>query len=759
VIVGPALALVLSLFAHSTTLAPPTPEMVRAAWKASEAALLDRHGEILHERRVDATRRRLAWTALDDVSSALVTAVLASEDRRFREHGGVDARAIAAAVWLRLSGGGPRGGSTITMQLAGLLDPALRRRREPRGLAQKWRQMRLAWALESRWSKEQILEAYVNLVTFRGELTGVAAGADGIFGKAPHGLTGPESAVLAALLRGPGASPDLVRRRALALAGDAADAEQINASVERALVAGGPHGPRRAEALHVAQRLLHAGGDTRVVTTLDGGVQRLAAETLRRHLLTVRAARVADGAVLVVDNASGDVLAYVGSSGDLSAAALVDGVRARRQAGSTLKPFLYGSALDQRLLTPATLLEDSPLEIAVGGGLYRPRNYDETFRGPVSARIALAASLNVPAVRLLKLVGAEAFVQTLRQLGFGLDQSGDWYGPALALGSADVTLWEMVGAYRALANGGVWRPLRLTPANMGGLATDPPSPPTLGAPRQSRGALRYSDGADDARRVISEDAAFVVGHVLADRESRSATFGLENVLATPFWTAVKTGTSKDMRDNWCIGFSGRYTVGVWVGNFSGEPMRNVSGVTGAAPVWVDVMTALHRSAPSPAPAPPPGVVDARVAFAGDVEPPRRDWFLRGTEPMTVAAAATAHHARIVAPVTGTVIAIDPEIPRDHQRVAFEAHTAEPGLRFVLDDVEIGRAPGPLLWEPRPGRHVLALHDSEARLRDTVTFEVRGLTEMGGLATGPPSPPTLGAPRRSRGAPRKARANS
>src|SRR5262249_51667705 len=152
-----------------------------------------------------------------------VWAVLRSEDRRFRQHGGVDARAIGAAAWTRLRSGPPRGGSTITMQLAGLLDPGLRRRREPRGLAQKWRQMRLAWAIESRWSKDQILEAYLILVTFRGELTGVAAAADGIFGKAPHGLTGPESAVLAALLRGPGASPDLVRRRARALAPDDAD--------------------------------------------------------------------------------------------------------------------------------------------------------------------------------------------------------------------------------------------------------------------------------------------------------------------------------------------------------------------------------------------------------------------------------------------------------------------------------------------------------------------------------------------------------
>src|SRR5262249_28581732 len=158
-------------------------------------------------------------------------------------------------------------------------------------------------------------------------------------------------------------------------------------------------------------------------------------------------------------------------------------------------------------------------------------------------------------------------------------------------------------------------------------------------------------------------------------------------------------------------------------NFSGAPMQNVSGITGAAPVWVDVMRALHRAVPSPAPSPPPGVVAARVAFAGEVEPDRRDWFLRGTEP--IAATAGAGQARIVAPVSGTIIAIDREIPGDHERVAFEAEGADPDARFVLDDVEIGRAPGPLLWKPRPGRHVLVLRDEHRHLRDKVTFEVRG----------------------------------
>ncbi len=695
-ILSPVLALVLMVLGALSLPTPPTFTAVRAGWRPSDAVLLDRHGRTLDERRVDPAHRRMAWAPLEDVSPALVTAVLASEDRRFRVHAGVDARALGAAVVQRLRGGAPRGGSTITMQLAGLLDPALRRRREPRGLGAKWRQMHLARALESRWSKDQILEAYLNLVTFRGELVGVAAAADGLFGKTPDGLTGPESAVLAALLRGPGATPDLVRRRSLALAGRAAAAEVTDA-FDRAFAASGTRGPRHAEAPHVAVRLLRSARDTRVVSTLDADVQRMATESLRRHLLAVRGSHVADGAVLVVDNATGDVLAYVGSSGTLSAAPLVDGVRARRQAGSALKPFLYGLGLDERILTPATLLDDAPLEIATAGGLYRPRNYDEAFRGPVSARTALAASLNVPAVRVLGLVGAEAFVGQLRRLGFALEQAGDWYGPALALGSADVTLWEMVGAYRALASGGVWRPLRLTP----------------------------HEAADESRRAMSADAAFVVGHMLADRESRSATFSLENVLGTPFWTAVKTGTSKDMRDNWCIGFSRRFTVGVWVGNFSGEPMRNVSGVTGAAPVWVDVMTGLHRSAPGAAPPPTAGVVGARVAFAGDVEPPRREWFLRGTEPVADLATVPAHRARIVAPVTGTIIAIDPEIPRARQRIAFEADGGEPGSHWVLDGVDLAPAPGPFLWEPRPGRHTLTLRDGAARPRDTVTFEVRG----------------------------------
>jgi len=697
---------------------------VRDHYCPSDARVLDRTGVVLHEQRVDPTRRRLGWTPLAAVSPALVEAVLASEDRRFFAHAGVDWRAVAAALWQRARGGPPRGASTLTMQVAALLDPALRRGDAGRTLADKWRQMRAAWALERTWTKDQILETYLNLVTFRGELQGVSAAADVLFGKAPHGLTRAESLVLAALLRSPNAPRAEVDRRVAQLndataanasscrpaeraavpvdacaAGDAVATPDLDAAIAHALAAPSGAGPRVALAPHAARRLLPQSGpppcaDT--ASTLDAATQRYATDSLRRHLLAIRDRSARDAAVLVADNASGDVLAYVAASGDLSSARQVDGIQARRQAGSTLKPFLYALALDRHLLTAASLLDDSPLEIAAGSGVFRPRNYDEQFRGLVSVRTALAGSLNVPAVRALLLLGPDALAEQLRHLGFaGVVQPGDYYGPSLALGSADVTLWQLVNAYRTLANAGMTGPLRLSP----------------------------NEAAVAPRRVYSAAATFVVSDILADRDSRSVTFGLESPLATRFWTAVKTGTSKDMRDNWCIGYSRRYSVGVWVGNFSGEPMRDVSGVTGAAPIWEDVMTWLHRDLPSEAPPPPPGVGAAAVAFPDRAEPARREWFLDGTEPAR-RDAVRAPATRIIAPADGSIIAIDPDIPAFRQRVAFEAETAG-AVRWVLDGGDLGSAAEIRLWQPVAGTHTLTLVDADARTLATVRFEVRG----------------------------------
>ncbi len=689
--------------------AVPTFAAVRAAYRPSDVRLLDRHGVVVHELRRDPTRRRFEWTALEDVSPAFRTAVVAAEDRRFYAHHGVDWWALGAAVVGRLRGGPARGASTITMQVARLLTPELHAGRTAtvRG---KWRQMGQARAIERVWTKAEILEAYLNLATFRGEVQGVAAAAGVLFDKAPHGLTDDEALVLAALLQGPNAArpavaarAERIRARTAAALEAGAVAQAVTRAVDRCDTGGG-RGPAVALAPHAARAVLRDGATT-ATTTLDAAMQQAVADTLRRHLLGLQDRVVRDGAVLVVDNSSGDVLAYVGGAGDVSSARYVDGTRARRQAGSALKPFLYAAAFEQRLLTPASLLEDTPLELAVAGGLYRPRNYDERFRGVVTARAALAASLNVPAVRVLGLVGADPFVGYLRHLGFaGLVDTGDYYGPALALGSADVTLWDLTNAYRVLANGGVWSPLRLT---------------ADGAPRAA------------PRRVYGDAAAYLVASILADRESRAPTFGLDNPLATRFWTAAKTGTSKDMRDNWCVGFSQRYTVGVWVGNLSGAAMHDVSGVTGAAPIWSDVMNWLHAETPSVAPAPPPGVVVRDITTGGGARP---EWFLDGTQPVRATVERAAAVPRILAPAAGTVMALDPDIPDLQQRVAFDADGVTAGVRWVLDGADLGSATRVSLWTPRPGRHRLELVDADARVRDRVDFVVRGgvspLSRMG-----------------------------
>jgi penicillin-binding protein 1C len=683
---------------------------VRASFRPSDVELLDRRGDVLHELRADDRQRSLAWVPLDAVSPLLLRAIVASEDRRFASHPGVDPLAAASALRGWLAGAPARGASTITMQLASLLD---RRAGRPAtgAMRAKVRQAGRALAIERAWTKDQILEAYLNLVPFRGEVSGVGAGAGVLFGKRPHGLAQDEALVLAVLPRSPNASSERVAERAARLAArlDVSTApEQIARVAAQARAGEAAAPPRIALAPHLARRLLasRVGGEDRatpLATTLDARLQDEAARLLEEQLRELAGRNVKDGALLVVDNASGDVLAYVGGRGARATARHVDAVRARRQAGSTLKPFLYAMAIEQRLLTAASLLEDTPLALPVAGGLYQPRNYDESFRGLVSLRSALASSLNVPAVRTLGLISGDAFVARLRVLGFGgLRHGAEFYGPALALGSAEVSLEELVGAYRTLANGGVATPLRF-------VASDAP--------------------AGQGARALAPDASFVIGDVLADRASRSATFGLENVLATRAWSAVKTGTSKEMRDNWCVGFSRRYTVGVWVGNAGGEPMHDVSGLSGAAPVWRALMDLLHADLASLPPAPPDGLLRARATFAGDLEPRRDEWFLRGTEPGAAPPRLTAPVPRIANPLPGTVLAIDPDVPRDLQRLALEARgaTGASGVaaRWRLDGRDLGPASETQLWPIVGGRHALALVAPDGRVLDEVAFEVRG----------------------------------
>jgi penicillin-binding protein 1C len=682
----------------------PSYEEVVRRYQTSEGILLDSKGRVLHQLRVDDEGRRLNWTPLDKISPALLTAVIQAEDRRFYQHSGVDWLSFVSAGWRNLSSGDVRGASTVTMQLTGLIHPELAPDRRRRSLIEKARQVRAALGVEHVWSKRQILECYLNLVSFRGELQGIAAASQGLFHKEPHGINADEALVLAALLRAPNAGSERVTSRAEALnkvLGWAQDGPGIRACAKRAASGLYYVNPVADFAPHVARKVLLGSlkektGSRRVTSTIDLDLQLFAAEVLRNRLFSLKSENVQDGALLVVENRTGDTLAYLGNDGMSTTARFVDGTEALRQAGSILKPFLYALAFDRKLLTPASLLDDSPLEIPVLGGIYRPRNYDDRFRGLVTVRQALASSLNVPAVRTLHLVGIEPFLGVLRDLEFKDLQAADYYGPSLALGSADVCLRNLVDGYRTFANGGVFTPSRLT--------FDPP--------RQS------------ARRVFSPEAAFLIGDVLSDREGREITFGLENPLATRFWTAVKTGTSKDMRDNWCVGFSEHYTVGVWFGNFSGAPMWHVSGVSGAAPLWLEIMNYLHRNRSSRQGPQPPGLREQKTRFP-DLRIVRRELYLDGTESSVMKATGKEVPRCILYPVDGMIMAIDPDIPANRQIVMFEAKAGQGDVRWKLDGKQLaGESQATVRWHPKAGKHKLALETADGQLLESVKFEVR-----------------------------------
>ncbi len=685
----------------------------KAASLSSDATLYDRNGQVLQRLRVDMQERKLAWVRLEDISPAVRNALIASEDKRFYEHSGVDWSAVAASAWGNLWNTRTRGASTITMQLAGLLEQDLRRKAGSRSLAQKVNQAWVAQTLERNWKKDQILEAYLNLVPFRGELVGIHALSQVMFQKHPSGLDYIEAAIAVALLRGPNATEAKVTERACLILreqkqpGLCTNLEgQIRlafAQLSRGLAVAGNFSNETAVANlapHFARKVLSL-RQREFRSSLSRPLQVYARDSLVRHLSALVERNVEDGAVLVLDNATGEILAWVGSSGQLSDASQVDGVQALRQAGSTLKPFLFEMAIENRLITAASVLDDTPVNLSTSNGLYIPQNYDKHFKGLVSARTALASSLNIPAVRLLVSLQPEAFFQRLRALGMDLRESGNYYGYSLALGSADISLLQLTNAYRALANQGSYTPVKWSVAEQG----------------------------TAAKQVMQAGASYIVSDILSDRAARSVTFGLENALSTRIWTAVKTGTSKDMRDNWCIGYSDRYTVGVWVGNASGAPMWDVSGVTGAAPVWQDVMHYLHRSRPKRVMTPPNGLVRQTIRYDNALEAERSEWFLAGTAQSQIQLGTSNQiQPHILYPKAGMIAALDPDIPLERQRIRIAAYS-ERGM-LVLDGKKLTASLNPKKelnydWFPFPGRHMLSLLDAEGHLQDQIMFEVRG----------------------------------
>ena len=712
---GVVLALAGSL---ANTWAATTFPEVKAAYRSSDTLFVDRHGEVLQRLRTDFTVRRGQWVALQDVSPALRTALVLSEDKRFYEHSGVDWRAVSAAAWGNLWNSKTRGASTITMQLAGLLDEDLKRGSSGRSVVQKVQQTISASLLEQNWRKDHILEAYLNLVPFRGELVGIDAMSQTLFGKSANGLDYRESALAAALVRAPNAKLPQVIQRTCSVMKSLERNPDYRCDDLDLFVSGSLNNknfaPSEGMAAHAAYQALKGTTAARhkVQTTLNAPLQRFAVQTLQNHLRELTQRHVEDGALVVLDNATGEVLAWVGSSGALSSTPDVDGVTALRQPGSTLKPFLYAQAIAEKRMTAASLLEDSAAQIQTASGLYIPQNYDRQFKGWVSARTALGSSLNVPAVRTLVMVSPEAFEKQLRAIGLPLQQHGDFYGYSLALGSAEVSLLHLTNAYRTLANGGMVSATKLIPT--------PTAPKPKGA------------------SALDPRAAFIVGNILSDPMARALTFGLDSVLNTRFWTAVKTGTSKDMRDNWAVGYSQHYTVGVWVGNSSGAPMWDVSGTTGAAPIWAAVMRYLHTQKPSRAPMAPAGVVAQQVSFDTEAGSPaeasRTEWFIAGTEQSAITfskqsnqkqknrAPNTEAIARINSPTHGTIIALDPDIPPAAQVLSLQAEGSQ--LTWLLNGKVLARG-NSATWRPWPGKHTLQIRNSHQKILDEVRLEVRG----------------------------------
>lgn len=646
---------------------------------------------------------------LAEISPWLVLATVAAEDKRFFSHPGVDFLA-AARAFAQNAGAGRTvsGASTITQQLARALEP------RPRSFAGKLKEMFSALRLEARHGKEEILEAYFNGVSYGPLITGAGAASLDYFGTPAAALSPAQAALLAGIpkspvnydpRRNPRAAEErrrLVLRRMLELGFLGEEAYRLALAENTAA----REKERFFSAPHFADRALRqagAGAGT-VATTLDSRVQEAAAAALRSHLAALSGRNhVKNGAVLVLDNATGGVLAWVGSNDFFDAAnhGQVDGVTARRQPGSALKPFLYALAL-ARGARASDLVDDSPLYAAAG---HAPENYDRSWHGPVRLREALACSYNVPAVRLAQRVGVPALLAALKDLGFdSLEKPAEFYGEGLALGNGEVTLLELTAAYAALARGGVWLPARLTP----------------GAPAE-------------ARRAMGRTEAYIVTSMLSDNAARAPAFGANSAFNLPFDLAAKTGTTKDYRDNWAVGYTPEWTVGVWVGNFSGAPMRRVSGITGAAPVLKEVALELKKLYGSTPFRRPPGIKTARVCPVSGLPPsafcpssmeevyaasrlPEGQCRSHGPAAAAPAPPRSAARPAVKFPVDGDIFRIDPQTPRAAQALFFKAEGAEGEVVWLVDGRELPERGETAAWPLAPGRHTVSFKAAGAQAR-------------------------------------------
>ena len=651
-----------------------------------------RDGTLLREFASRAPDGHAAPARLDELPEHVWRAFVDAEDRRFFSHHGVDLRALVRAALhdvrhLRFA----QGGSTLTMQLSRLLRP------HPRTVRGKLSEMLFALRLERTLSKKEILEQYLTRVPLGADVRGVEAAARLYFDRPARALTPLQARFIAHLARRPsrlsGAPLDFVAQRL-----------------------------RRAfEAAHFVEEIAREEapeGAVRVRTTLDLALQRKVEAAMREQLDGLAGSRVGSAAAIVIDNQTGAVIAYAGSPDwfDEEHQGRIDGVRTLRQPGSTLKPFAYGQAFESHGLTAATLLSD----VETHFDDYTPHNYDRRVHGPVRARVALASSYNVPAVRVADLVSPPELLATLRRAGFeSLRKDADYYGLGLVLGDGEVSLLELARAYAALANGGVFRDLRFV------------------SRAEDAGGHELPLPAPAERRLFQPVTAALLADILSDPAARAPAFGLDNALRFPFPAAAKTGTSRAFTDNWTAGFTRERTVAVWVGNMTGETMRHVSGITGAGPLFHRILALSMAGIEKPLPLSSEALEVREVcALSGELAGPRcpstvQEKFVPGTAPRaqcsmhqrggtdlgprfydwaahegvrTLHAAAAGARVALEFPADGDDFVLSRDLPSEFQTIP---------VRAIGTSLELQLDEGPRVpFEPRirasRGAHVLRL---------------------------------------------------
>jgi len=633
----------------------PNPQQLVTDPHAVTTKIYDRKGILLYKVYKNQNR---SIVGLREIPSHVINATLAIEDAEFYSHPGFSLKGIFRALTTNFQTNSMQGGSTITQQL---VKNALLTREKT--LTRKLKELILSLEVEYYFTKDEILSMYFNEVPYGGTAYGIEEAAQQYLGKSIREVTLAEAALLAGLPAAPtiyspfGTEPDFaIVRQHLVLKRMVEEqmitADEAEEAKKQSLVFATPKTDIAAPhfVMYVKDQLVKQYGENlvqkgglEVITTLDSQIQQMAEQALNQELERLKGMHVTNGAVLVVNPGSGEILAMVGSKNyfDTAHDGQVNVTIRARQPGSSIKPLTYALALSDRLITPATLIEDTPVSYQIAGSpVYSPQNYDGRYHGRVTVRQALANSYNIPAVKTLAQVGVMNLVGFSERMGITTWTNPNRFGLSLTLGGGEVKMTDMATAYGVFANMG--RRVPLTPilrvADYTGSRNDEYACTKTDEELENVSINREQKCIGE--QVIDPGVAFLVSDILADNQARSQAFGQHSVLVIPNQqVAVKTGTTNDLRDNWTFGYTKDYLVATWVGNNDNTPMSRVaSGITGASPIWQAVMKNLLADQPTHTFSPPANVVRLPICpmtqtlNCGGCTNSRYEYFLSGTEP-------------------------------------------------------------------------------------------------------------------------------